>query len=192
MKSLYKISKKIFIVASKLLLSLIYKKKYLQGKWFDNSAMGWKWAWEGLFLQKILGYNRHIPWPVSAFNTLYDPKNIEFHPDDINNFQGKGKYFQNFNAKIVIGKGTFIGPNVGIITSNHDSKNLSSHVKGNGVYIGKNCWIGMNAIILPDVVIGDNTIVGAGSVVTKSFIDGNCVIGGNPARIIKLSERGGR
>ena len=43
----------------------------------------------------------------------------------------------------------------------------------------------MGSIILPGVVLGDYTIVGAGSVVTKSFKDGYCVIGGNPAKIIK-------
>jgi acetyltransferase-like isoleucine patch superfamily enzyme len=43
----------------------------------------------------------------------------------------------------------------------------------------------MNAMILPGVHLGDNTIVGAGSVVTKSFPEGNVVIAGNPAKIIK-------
>jgi acetyltransferase-like isoleucine patch superfamily enzyme len=56
---------------------------------------------------------------------------------------------------------------------------------GKDVIIGKKCWIGMNAIILPGVQLGDNTIVGAGSVVTKPFPDGNILIAGNPAKIIK-------
>ena len=43
----------------------------------------------------------------------------------------------------------------------------------------------MNSVVLPGVHLGNNTIVGAGSVVTKSFMDGNCIIAGNPARIIK-------
>ena len=33
--------------------------------------------------------------------------------------------------------------------------------------------------------LGDNTVVGAGAVVTRSFPEGHCVIGGNPARKIK-------
>lgn len=41
---------------------------------------------------------------------------------------------------------------------------------------------------MPGVELGDFTIVGAGSVVTKSFKEGYCVIGGNPARIIKKLE----
>ena len=44
----------------------------------------------------------------------------------------------------------------------------------------------MNSMILPGVVLGDRTIVGAGSVVTKYFPEGNCVIAGNPAKVIKV------
>ena len=43
----------------------------------------------------------------------------------------------------------------------------------------------MNSVILPEVTLGDYTIVGAGSIVTKSFTKGNCVIAGNPAKVIK-------
>ncbi len=50
--------------------------------------------------------------------------------------------------------------------------------------VGRQCFIGMDAIVLPGVVIGDNCIVAAGSVVTGS-IPSNCLIGGNPARIIR-------
>ncbi|MBO8759626.1 type 8 capsular polysaccharide synthesis protein Cap8J, partial [Staphylococcus aureus] len=53
------------------------------------------------------------------------------------------------------------------------------------VKIGNYSWIGMNSVILPGVELGEHTIVGAGSVVTKSFPEGNVVIGGNPAKIIK-------
>lgn len=52
------------------------------------------------------------------------------------------------------------------------------------VIIRKNVWIGENVAILPDVEIGENCIVGANAVVTKSF-PANCIIGGNPAKIIK-------
>ena len=50
--------------------------------------------------------------------------------------------------------------------------------------IGKQCFIGARAIILPGVSIGDHVIVGAGSVVTKD-VPPNCIVAGNPAKIIK-------
>lgn len=51
-------------------------------------------------------------------------------------------------------------------------------------YIGCNCFIGTRAIILPGVKIGDECIVAAGAVVTKD-VPSNCIVGGNPARIIR-------
>lgn len=51
-------------------------------------------------------------------------------------------------------------------------------------FIGRRCFIGANAIILPGVKLGDNTIVGAGAVVTKSF-EGGVILAGNPAKIIR-------
>lgn len=51
-------------------------------------------------------------------------------------------------------------------------------------YIGKCCFIGVNAIIMCGVKIGDHVIVGSGAVVTKD-VPSNCIVAGNPARIIK-------
>lgn len=53
--------------------------------------------------------------------------------------------------------------------------------------IGSNVFIGMNSIILMGSHIGNNVIVGAGSVVSGKFPD-NCVIAGNPARVIRSLE----
>ena len=51
-------------------------------------------------------------------------------------------------------------------------------------YIGKDCFIGAPSIILPGVKIGDSCIVAAGAVVTKD-VPYNCVVAGNPAKIVK-------
>lgn len=50
--------------------------------------------------------------------------------------------------------------------------------------IGDNVSLGVNVTIIGDVKIGNNVIVGAGSVVVKD-VPNNCVVAGNPARIIK-------
>lgn len=54
--------------------------------------------------------------------------------------------------------------------------------------IGKRCFIGAHAIIMPGVTIGDECIVGTGSVVTKS-VPSNTIVAGNPAKIIKTGIR---
>jgi acetyltransferase-like isoleucine patch superfamily enzyme len=55
-----------------------------------------------------------------------------------------------------------------------------------GLTIGKDCWIGANAVIKPGLVIGDGVVVGAGAVVTKSIPDYEIWVG-VPAR--KIGER---
>jgi acetyltransferase-like isoleucine patch superfamily enzyme len=55
------------------------------------------------------------------------------------------------------------------------------------IRIRSNCFIGINAIILPGISIGPNAIVGAGSVVTKDVARGT-VVAGNPAREISTLE----
>lgn len=52
------------------------------------------------------------------------------------------------------------------------------------VTIGDNCFIGMNTVILKGTTIGNNTIIGAGSVVTGGEYPSDCVLAGNPARVI--------
>ena len=52
------------------------------------------------------------------------------------------------------------------------------------VSIGKGTLIGAGAVVLPQVTIGENSVVGAGAVVTKDVSD-NCLVLGNPGRIIK-------
>lgn len=175
----------IFIPFLRITAPLFFDKNYLHGKYFDNSEIGWKWVLRSLLWQKIFGINRRVPWPVSPFISISNPDNIYFEVDDMNNFQTHGIYFQNFKASIYIGKGVYIAPNVGIITTNHNPLNLDEHLEGKDIIIGDNCWIGMNSVILPGVKLGKNTIVGAGAIVTKSYPQGNIILAGNPAKIIR-------
>jgi acetyltransferase-like isoleucine patch superfamily enzyme len=57
------------------------------------------------------------------------------------------------------------------------------------VKIGDRSWIGFNALVLKGVCIGEGAVVGAGSVVTKD-VPPYAVVGGNPARVIKVLPRG--
>lgn len=56
--------------------------------------------------------------------------------------------------------------------------------KTNRPIIGDNVWVAVNAVVFGGIQIGNNVTIGAGSFVTKDFPD-NCVVIGNPARIIR-------
>ncbi len=141
----------------------------------------------GFFHKYILRKNIDVPWMVHHTSGVYHAKNIKrgrnvFPGDSPGNFIDAA-------YGISIGDYTNIGPNVGIITKNHDLVDNDSYTKGEPVHIGAFCWIGMNAVVLPGVNLGDFTVVAAGAVVTKSFAEGYLVIAGNPASVIKTIDR---
>ena len=105
-----------------------------------------------------------------------------------------GKYvYANFNLTLVddthiyVGDDTMIGPNVTIATAGHPvlpaqrQRGLQFNMP---VVIGRNCWIGAGAVLLPGVTLGDNVVVGAGSVVTHD-LPSNVVAVGNPCRVLR-------
>lgn len=86
---------------------------------------------------------------------------------------------------IHIGEESYIAS--GAIVFTHDfSRSLHKDT-----YIGKRCFIGANAIIMCGVKIGDEVIIGSGAIVTKDVPD-NCIVAGNPARILKEGVRTGK
>lgn len=89
----------------------------------------------------------------------------------------------NSAAEVEIDDDVQIGPQVTILTVNHDLTNKGI-IKCAPVHIKRGTWIGARSIILPGVTIGENSVVGAGSVVTKDVPDNTLVVG-NPAKAIK-------
>ncbi|RDW87154.1 sugar O-acetyltransferase [Aspergillus mulundensis] len=104
--------------------------------------------------------------------------------------------FVNFNftaldtSLIVIGDRVQFGPNVSIYTAGHDTSILSRRKFvefGHPVFIGDDCWIGGNVIILPGVKIGEGCTIGAGSVVTKDIPPFSVAVG-NPCKVRKTIQ----
>lgn len=102
------------------------------------------------------------------------------------------------HQSIKIGNHVNIGANTIIMDSDAHSINYLdrrdfcadlANKKDKPIVIGNDVLIGANCIILKGVTIGDGCVVGAGSVVTQS-VPNNCVVAGNPAKIVKdMSER---
>lgn len=143
-----------------------------------------------------LQYNKRKRLLQSMFGEIGEGCYIEppFHA----NFGGKHCHFgkniyANFNltcvddSHICVGDYTMIGPNVTIITAGHPINPLlreKGYQYNASVTIGKNCWIGAGALIMPGITIGDNVVIGAGSVVTKD-IPSNVVAVGNPCKVMR-------
>ena len=134
------------------------------------------------FFQKVLGFNRNVYWPVHRTSTIKSVENIERGT----RLPGLSKncHLDGRNG-IRFGKNVWVGPNVTIVSMNHDVNNYDNYIKTKPIIIGDNCWIAANVVILPEVELGEHTVVAAGSIVTKSFKNGNQIIGGNPAKVIK-------
>ncbi len=101
--------------------------------------------------------------------------------------------FANFNLTMVddthiyVGDYTMIAPNVTITVASHplDPELRQKNYQYNRpVHIGRSCWIGMGAMILPGVTIGDGAVIGAGSVVTHD-IPANTLAMGTPCRVVR-------
>lgn len=134
------------------------------------------------YKQKLLGYNRKVKWPVHFTSQIKCPEKIQ-----------RGTKYPGFAMAcyidgrngIIFEENVLTGPKVSIISQNHDPDKFDSYLKGKPIVIKKNSWLSAGCIILPEVELGEHTVVAAGAIVTKSFPEGNQILAGNPAKVIK-------
>ena len=157
-----------------------------------------------LCLEKLYDYNQTRPQEYKKREEMLKDMFAEIgegcyiEPPLHANWGGKHCYFgkdvyANFNLTLVddtyiyVGDGTMFGPNVVVASAGHPILPVlreKAFQYNMPVSIGKNCWIGAGAVIVPGVSIGDNTVIGAGSIVTKD-IPANVVAVGNPCRVLR-------
>lgn len=120
-----------------------------------------KYFWKHMFVKDI---------PCKIFgNTKIEGGLMCYHPyATVINAVSIGKNFQFRNSLTIGNKG-------------NDNKRLP--------IIGNNVTVGANVVIIGDITIGNNVVIGAGSVVVKD-VPSDCVIAGNPAKIIRKLEDG--
>ena len=101
------------------------------------------------------------------------------------------------NGACTIGHHVMMGSDVVILTRNHAFTRTDIPMLEQGfederpVAIGDDVWIGDRVIILPGVTIGSGSILAAGAVVTRDVPE-YAIVGGVPARILKMRDTGGK
>lgn len=139
-------------------------------------------------LRRMLAEVGEECWIEPPFHANWGGRHVHF---------GKGVY-ANYSLTLVddthiyVGDYTMFGPHVTVATAGHPilpELREKQYQYNMPVRIGRNCWIGAGAIILPGVTIGDDTVVGAGSVVTRDLPEGVVAVG-NPCRVLRpVGER---
>lgn len=112
-----------------------------------------------VIFQRVFRQNSEFPFSVHFTSRVIPGPGIEIGRHVWKSFAlSGGCYIQGVNG-IQIGDGTLFAPGVKIISANHDPQQLSQWLKAPPIRIGKRCWIGANAVILPGVELGDDVIV---------------------------------
>jgi maltose O-acetyltransferase len=138
-----------------------------------------------LFLLRLVGCSLD-PSVVIYENNYIGSTNIVFGRNVFLNVGG----FLDACAKIELHDGVRLGPYVRILTGTHKyqnsiyRRNVTDELVRLPVTIERGCWIGMGAMILPEVTVREGCIIGAGAVVTHDT-EPNGMYLGNPATRIK-------
>ena len=93
---------------------------------------------------------------------------------------------------IWIGRECIIADRVMMIDFDHGMVDVERPIREQGIYkrdvnIGHNVWIGYGACVLRGVNVGDNAVIGTNAVVPAD-VPANAVVGGIPARVIRMRE----
>ncbi len=122
-------------------------------------------------------------------NTICSLRSNCFYSIDKTSYTNDVKiWLDDDNAQVKIGKNCAISWDIEFMAADchtilDEAGNICNMPKP--IEIKDHVWIGCGVKICKGVTIAENNIIGMGSVVTKSFSETNCVIAGNPAKIVK-------
>ena len=178
--------KSILILLDDNLFRLLVKLIYPQ---YKRPRKGYSYNFNILqryfFMQKIMGFNRHVPWPVDFRSKIlgveHIKKGIMCDPGD-----NIGIYINAYGG-LELGDNVNIGQNTIITTTNHNIYDHRKLGKKRGIKIGNNVWIGANCSILAGVKIGNNVTIGAGCTIRDDIPSNSLVI--QSKDIIQIKEK---
>ena len=145
------------------------------------------WAVNAVF-QRILRIDADCPYGKHFSTRILHARGLTIEDDCSyvrRSLAVSGGCYLNAADGLWIGKGTIWSANVAIISQDHAIDDFREAPATGGIRIGRGCWIGFGAVILPGVVLGDYTVVGANADVTRSFEQGRVVIAGAPASVVR-------
>jgi acetyltransferase-like isoleucine patch superfamily enzyme len=92
-------------------------------------------------------------------------------------------------GSVEVGEQTLVSMHCTILSSNHGVPPLGKLIRETAdellpTKIGRDVWIGANAVILGGVTIGEGAVVAAGAVVNRD-VEAGAVVAGVPARIVR-------
>jgi acetyltransferase-like isoleucine patch superfamily enzyme len=162
------------------------------------TTAGWRWHTDGLVF-----FGRNLQIQIGRRGTIRFGRLV---------WIGDGTKIRCHEGEVVIGPKTVLGQECTIsayqhvrigeqcviadramfIDFDHGSVEVERPIRQQGIYkrdvdVGSNVWIGYGACILRGVEVGDNAIIGTNSVVTRD-VPANAVVGGVPARILRMRE----
>ena len=132
-----------------------------------------------------IGKNNYI----KNLQLIIEDDNNEIRIGDNNSFSGSMQIAALEGTSIKIG-------NDCLFSSNIYARSSDSHVVYNAVtgerinnakdiLIGDRVWIGQNVTVIKNSVIPEDCIVGVGSIINIVFLEGKCILAGNPAKVVK-------
>jgi acetyltransferase-like isoleucine patch superfamily enzyme len=94
--------------------------------------------------------------------------------------------------RVRIGEQCVIADRAMFIDFDHGIVEVERPIRAQGIYkrdvvVGSNVWIGYGACFLRGVTVGDNSVVGTSAVVARD-VPANAVVGGVPAKVIRMRE----
>jgi acetyltransferase-like isoleucine patch superfamily enzyme len=159
---------------------------------------GWRWRSDGPFFlgrRLELHVERHGEVRFGRFVWIGDGSKIRCH-EGVVEIGAKTVMGQECTIsayqRVRIGEECVIADRAMFIDFDHGVVEVERPIRLQGIYkrdveVGNNVWIGYGACILRGVRVGDNSVIGTNSVVTKD-VPANAVVGGIPARIIRMRE----
>ena len=164
---------------------------------FGTSA-GWRWETDGLLflgrgLQIQIGKRGRVRF--GRFVWIGDGTKIRCHEGEViigdKTVLGQECTISAYKH-VRIGEQCVIADRAMFIDFDHGIVEVERTIREQGIYkrdvdVGSNVWVGYGACVLRGVQVGDNAVIGANAVVTAD-VPANAVVGGIPAKVIRMRE----